>query len=127
VTPIYFDTSKQGLGAILKDYQEAALRYLWSLGGEGAGSRQVWTHVSQELGTRTISRASVINFLDALVGGGMLVCTETTGKGGHRRIYRMKYDEAGFKEHMAGVVARKLLRDFPEEFGIDLNGLPEEP
>ena len=111
------------MGAILKDYQEAALRYLWSLGGEGAGSRQVWTHVSRELGTVTISRTSVINFLDAMVRDGILDCTETGGKGGHRRIYRVKYDEAGFKEHIAMLVIRNLLRDFPEETRRALKGL----
>src|SRR4030042_836504 len=113
--PMLFDASKRGLGTILKDYQEAALRSLWGLAGEGAGSRMVWMHVNQVLGASTISRTSVINFLDAMVDNGMLVCTETTGKGGHRRIYRMKYDEAGFKEHIARVIIRNLLRDFPEE------------
>jgi len=114
-TPVSYDASKSGLGTILKDYQEAALRYLWSLGGEGAGSRDVWVHVNQVLGTRTISRASVINFLDAMADEGILAYAETGGKGRHRRVYRMKYDEAGFKEHIARVVIRNLLRDFPEE------------
>jgi len=113
--PISFDASKNGLGTILRDYQEAALRYLWSLGREGSGSRDVWVHVNQELGARTISRASVINFLNAMVDDGILTFTETAGKGGHRRVYMMKYDEAGFKEHIARVVIRNLLRDFPEE------------
>ena len=113
--PLSFDTSKPWLDAILKDYQEAALRYLWSLGGRGAGSGDVWVHVNEEFGTRTISRSSIINFLDAMVDEGILAYTETTGKGGYRRIYRMKYDEAGFKEHIARVVIRNLLRDFPME------------
>lgn len=113
--PISYDASKGGLGTILKDYQETALRYLWRLGGEGAGSREVWVHVNQKLGTRTISRASIINFLDAMVGDGVLAFTEARCKGGYRRMYRMRYDEAGFKEHIARVVIRNLLRDFPEE------------
>ena len=125
--PISFDASKSGLGTILRDYQEAALRYLWSLGGRGAGSRDVWMHVNQELGTRTISRSSIINFLDAMVDDGVLNYTETTGKEGHRRIYSMKYDEAGFKEHIAKVVIRNLLRDFPEETNRALKDLPGEP
>lgn len=112
---MFFDTSRQSLRVILKDYQEVALMYLWSLGGEGAGSRQVWAHVSQELGARTISRTSVINFLDAMVCDGILAYTETGGKGGQRRIYRVRYDEARFKEHVAGLVIRNLLRDFSEE------------
>jgi predicted transcriptional regulator len=101
---------------ILKDYQKAALRYIWRLGGEGAGSHDVWVQVNEDLkGERTISRASIINFLNAMVDEGVLNCTETTGKGGHRRIYSMKYDEAGFKQYVTRQVIGNLLRDFPEE------------
>jgi basic membrane lipoprotein Med (substrate-binding protein (PBP1-ABC) superfamily) len=121
--PISFDASKSGLGTVLKDYQETALRYLWQLGCEGAGSHEVWVQVNQELGTRTIIRASIINFLDSMVNDGILAYTETTGKGGYRRIYSFKYDEAGFKEHIAKVIIRNLLRDFPEETRKVLKGI----
>jgi hypothetical protein len=114
--PISFDAAKSGLGTFLKDYQELALMYLWRLDGEGASSHDVWVQVNKDLkGVGSISRASIINFLDAMVDDGVLSHTETTGKGGHRRIYSAKYDEAGFKEHIARVVVRNLLRDFPEE------------
>lgn len=110
-----FDPSRRGLGMILKDYQEAALRYLWGLGGEGSGSRDVWMHVNKELGVGAISRTSVINFLEAMVDAGVLVTTETTFRGGHRRTYRVRLNEVGFKADIAGVVIRNLMRDFPEE------------
>lgn len=110
------DTSNTGLAMVLKDYQEVALQYLWRLDGEGASSRDVWMQVNEDLkGQRTISRASIINFLNSMVDEGVLNYTETTGKGGHRRIYSAKYNEAGFKEYIARVVVRNLLRDFPEE------------
>jgi len=114
--PLTVDTSSEGLEMVLKDYQEAALRYLWRLDGDGASSRDVWVQVNEDLkGKRTISRASIINFLNSMVDEGVLSYTETTGKGGHRRIYSAKYDEAGFKEYIAKVVLGNLLRDFPEE------------
>ena len=114
--PITFDTSGEGLAMVLKDYQEVALRYLWRLDGEGASSRDVWMQVNEDLtGKRTISRASIINFLNSMVDEGVLNYTEITGKGGHRRIYSAKYDEAGFKQYIAKVVLGNLLRDFPEE------------
>jgi len=109
------DLSKTGLRMFFKDYQEEAFRYLWSLGEEGAGSRKVCEHVNEALMPRTISRAAIIIFLDEMVEIGLLDFSEETGKGGHRRIYRMKHDEAGFKERVAGVFIRSLLRDFPEE------------
>ena len=114
--PITVDTSGEGLAMVLKDYQEVALRYLWRLDGEGASSRDVWVQVNDDLtGKRTISRASIINFLNSMVDEGVLNYTEITGKGGHRRIYSAKYDEAGFKQYIAKVVLGNLLRDFPEE------------
>ncbi len=110
------DTSGQGLAMILKDYQEVALRYLWRLDGKGASSRDVWMQVNDDLkGKRTISRASIINFLNSMVDEGVLNYTETTGKGGHRRIYSAKYNEAEFKQYVARVVLKNLMRDFPEE------------
>jgi len=125
--PLKIDSAEEGLRMILKDYQETALRYLWRLKGEGASSRDVWVQVNQELVGRTISRASVINFLDSMADEGMLTFTETTGKGGYRRIYMFKYDEAGFKEHIAKVVIRNLLRDFPEETRRALKDIMEGP
>ncbi len=114
--PITVDTSGEGLAMVLKDYQEVALRYLWRLDGGGASSRDVWVQVNEDLmGKRTISRASIINFLNSMVDEGVLNYTEITGKGGHRRIYSAKYDEAGFKQYIAKIVLGNLLRDFPEE------------
>ncbi len=114
--PISVDTSGEGLAMVLKDYQEVALRYLWRLDGEGASSRDVWVQVNEDLlGKRTISRASIINFLNSMVDEGVLNYTEITGKGGHRRIYSAKYDEAGFKQYIAKVVLGNLLRDFPDD------------
>ncbi len=101
---------------VLKDYQEVALHYLWRIDGKGASSRDVWMQVNEDLnGIRTISRASIINFLNSMVDESVLNYTETTGKGGHRRIYSAKYNEAEFKQYVAKVVLNNLLRDFPDE------------
>lgn len=110
------DTANDGLAMVLKDYQEVALYYLWRIDGKGASSRDVWMQVNEDLaGKRTISRASIINFLNSMVDEGVLNYTEITGKGGHRRIYSAKYNEAEFKEYVAKVVLKNLLRDFPDE------------
>jgi len=119
------DAGERGLPAILKEYQELALRYLWNLNGEGASSRDVWVQVNKGLrGRGSISRASIINFLDAMVDEGILSYKETTGKGGHRRIYSAKLNEARFKEYVATLFISNLLRDFPEETRKALKELP---
>jgi hypothetical protein len=110
------DTSGAGLSMVLKDYQEEALRYIWSLSGDGASSRDVWNNVNKSLqGFKTISRASIINFLNSMVEAGVLTFSEITGKGGHRRIYYAKLDEIGFKKFIAETVIKNLMRDWPEE------------
>jgi len=109
------DTTGKGLAMVLKDYQEEALRFIWENKGEGASSREVWNHVNEAMKIKTISRASIINFLNAMVDEGVLGYTEITGKGGHRRIYSTKLDEAGFKKYVAETILKNLLRDFPSE------------
>ena len=114
---VAFDTKEDGFRTVFKDYQEEALRYIWRLDGGGASSRDVWVQVNEELvGTPrgSISRASIINFLNAMVDEGVLNYHEITGKGGHRRIYSARYDEAGSKRHMATKIISKLLGTWPE-------------
>ena len=109
-----YDTAEPGLRAILKDYQELALRAIWAT-PEGLGSRAVWDRVNAELKPNTISRASVINFLEAMREAGVLKGVERTGKGGHRWIYSPAMNESEFKQHIARTILESLLRDFPEE------------
>lgn len=111
-----FDPAGVGLGKVLRDYQVEALRVVWARGEGGVSSREAWLRVNEALhGDKTISRASIINFLNAMVDEGVLGYRETTGKGGYRRIYSPRLDERGFKKYVAKTVIESLLRDFPEE------------
>ena len=112
---LMIDTAGKGLAMILKDYQEEALRFIWENKGDGASSRDVWNYANKALKTKTISRASIINFLNAMVDEGVLVYIEITGKGGHRRIYSTKLNEAEFKKHIVETVLKNLMRDFSSE------------
>lgn len=110
------DVGEQGFNMVLKPYQILAMKYLWASPGEGRSSREVYEAVNDALpGGRSISRASIINSLNALVDDGVLGFHEITGKGGYRRIYKSVYDESGFKRYIAETVLRKLLHEFPEE------------
>ena len=112
--PLQLDTGKENLEMFFKDWQVTALRYLWSIRPEGANTKTVWENVNQSL-QGSISRASIINYLYAMAEEGLLTYTETTGKGGHQRVYTMKYDETEFKQHIAGRIITKLLREYPQE------------
>ena len=114
--PLKIDVGEDGFNMVLKPYQIEAMKYLWVIPGEGRSSREVYEAVNDALpGGSSISRASIINSMNALVDDGVLSFHEITGKGGHRRIYKSVYDESGFKQFIAETVLRKLLHDFPEE------------
>jgi hypothetical protein len=111
---IEYDTAESGLRAVLKDCQELALRAIWAT-PEGLGSKAVWDRVNAEFKPNTISRASVINFLEAMREAGVLKGVEKTGKGGHHWIYSPAMNEARFKQYIAKTILESLMRDFPEE------------
>lgn len=112
---VVFDTNEDGFRTVVKDYQEMALRFLWESDERGVSSREAWLHVNKEFGSSgSISRASIINFLNAMVDEGVLGYTEITGKGGHRRIYSSPMDEDGFKRYVAKNVIAKLFEIWPD-------------
>ena len=113
--PLKLDLGKTGFNMVLKPYQIEAMKYLWTVPENGGSSRDVYDAVNTALKGGSISRASIINSLNALVDDGVLGSHEVTGKGGYRRIYKPNYDEAGFKEFIAKVTVKKLLDEFPEE------------
>ncbi|MDH5704168.1 MAG: hypothetical protein OEY99_08120 [Aigarchaeota archaeon] len=110
-----FDPKAEGFSKVLRDYQEEALRFVWG-SEQGVNSRLVWLHVNEAFGgEKTISRASIINFLNAMVDEGVLDYEERSGKGGYHRVYQPKLDEGGFKKAVAKSVISSLMRDFPQE------------
>ena len=114
--PIVIDPSKEGLEKVLRDYQIEALRNVWKHDGEGLTSREVYEAVNERLdGGRSVSRASIINFLNAMCDEGVLDFEEESCKGGMRRRYRKGMDEAAFKKYVASTVLRSLMKDFPEQ------------
>ncbi|MBU1180547.1 hypothetical protein KJ885_06395 [Patescibacteria group bacterium] len=107
------DFSKTGYEMFFKPYQVLALRYLWTI-QNGAKSLEVWDHVKTRV-EGSISRASIINSLNAMVDNGILDYEERTGKGGHHRVYRHKYSETDLREYLIKHFIEKLLKEFPEE------------
>ena len=112
---LIFNPDSDGLSKVFRDYQEEALRLVWNIGSEGVISREVWSQVNQNLDGKTISRASIINFLNSLVDEGVLDFEERTGKGGYHRVYRPRLDENEFKKYLAETVISSLMKDFPAE------------
>jgi hypothetical protein len=112
---LIIDPSKTGLEKVLRDYQIEALKLIWGNTGEGLTSREVYEDVNKNLGGKSVSRASIINFLNAMCDERVLDFEEETCKGGMRRKYSKGMDENGFKRHVASTVLDSLIRDFPDQ------------
>ena len=100
------DLSETGLEMFFRPYQIAALDLLWN-NDEHLSSREVWDQVNQAL-PGTISRASIINFLNASVENGLLDYKETTGKGGYRRLYTPKRSKDETSKYLSKIVKDQL-------------------
>jgi predicted transcriptional regulator len=75
----------------------------------------VWQKANQVLKGETISRASVINFLEDMREMGVLRGVEETCKGGHRWVYYPAMDEDVFKMFIVKRMIASLMESFPEE------------
>ena len=113
--PLVVDPSKSGFEKVLRDYQIKALKMVWNSEDEGVTSREVYLHVNNVLEDKTISRASIINFLNAMCNENVLAYVEETCKGGMRRKYSPALDEEGFKRYIAQSVFESLMKDFPTQ------------
>jgi len=113
-----FETFKGGLETVWKEYQVIVMRYLWALeeGEPGAGSGKCWeaTNLVLRKKGKSISRASCIFFLNAMVDEGVLTYVERTGKGGHHRIYTPAFDETGFEEFLVNKIISRLFKVWPK-------------
>jgi len=111
-----FDPAQPGLGKTLKKWEELALRYIWEVGEVGAGSGTIWKNVNEQLGSgESISRTSVIFFMNRLLEQGVLGFRDGTRKGGHHKIYYPLMDEKGYLKYLLKTMVESMKRDFPEE------------
>ena len=110
--PLTLDASKQGLEMFFKPYQVEALRVLWKAGSEGGNSRQVWEGVNDSC---RISRAAIIQFLNAMVDEELMEYDLATGKGGQHRVYRMELSMTGLSRRLAEIFTGRLIDEYPDE------------
>jgi len=111
-----FDPSKLGLRKTLREWEELALRSMWDLREDGAKSKTVWERVNEDLNEgKSISRASISLFLEKLEEQGVLGSRDTTGKGGHHKIYYPLMDEEGYLKYLLKTMVESMMRDFQEE------------
>jgi hypothetical protein len=89
-----------------KPYQRATYETLWKH-PDGLSSREISVMVNNML-PYSISRASIIHFLNRSFENGIVNYREETCKGGVRRIYRHKYDKQGLIDYLTSLVKQAL-------------------
>ena len=107
-----FDLAQEGLHCVLKPWQAEVMRFFWKL-GIPLGSRAVYDHLQTVDVKGAKSRASVINFLDFMVGEGFLDFVEESCKGGFRRVYSLNErseTETRFRYSVYQMFASKLMK-----------------
>ena len=94
--------TSDSLSSIFKDWQIKALATIPNKGQSPIGSKEVWERTNEDLREEfsdvslSISRASVINFLDYLHKQDLLWGTLGTGKGGKRYRFTFNVDRGYF-------------------------------
>lgn len=80
---------QDGLSMFFKPYEVLGWDRVWNASeSEPVGSFEVFKHITFGLGPgKTISRASVVFFLNRQVDLKFMGWKDATGKGGHRRLY----------------------------------------
>ena len=104
------NTRGKGLGIVFPQKYKCVLM-AWLLGNPKlrVKSRRAWEYVNEQIAPETVSRASVINFLnDEGVDEGYLQYDEDTGKGGFHRVYNAKMDIDGFWRYVSEEVTHAL-------------------
>jgi predicted transcriptional regulator len=108
-----YDSSESGLRSVLFDWQEEAMNVLWSI--KVANSRIVWETVNEKMKPQSISRASIINFLEEMRKQKILNGYDETGKGGHHWVYSAAMSESEFRKYIVEKIIGSLKRNFPQE------------
>lgn len=112
------DTDQKGLSVLFKEWQVPLVEKLFraSLTSRDAHEFLAENDVrtSKGLTHNSVSRASVINFLNDLVNQDLLEYDAESGKGGYHRIYKMALTREEFAHRITGQFVDKLLEAFPE-------------
>ena len=105
---VIIDTEKEGLEMTHHEWEVPLYNKLLTEEDLEMISREAWKFLLEELKPQTISRASVINSLNAHVDEGILKFREKTGKGGYHRVYSRNMTLDEYYKHIANQVNQAL-------------------
>lgn len=117
---IKLDVNRTSLSAIFKDWQIKALALIPNGDIAPIGSRFVCEQTNNYLQKETepsvqsISRASVINFLEMLRKRELIKGILATGKGGKRYLYKYQVNRDQFNHEVSEMLVASLVQEYPK-------------
>jgi predicted transcriptional regulator len=112
------------MNSVFKPWEQVCFQALWVQGE--ASSREVYEYVHKGI---SVSRASVINFLNDMVERGFIDYREVTGKGGYKRIYKtnaLSGDYSELQRTICDLVLMHLRNHLGgDKFGVDITEVSE--
>lgn len=120
---LVIDLGEKGFRKILQPYQETVWHILWNSPQQSFSTKDMWARVNKELKEGSISRASIINFMQDMAKQGLLIQEMETCKGGMRGLYKPKLSESELKKHVVKTVLECLIRYFPDETANAIDSL----
>ncbi len=109
------DTSKMGLSKFFRDHELEVLRVFWETPGQVHTSKDVWEAVNKRLNEESVSRATIINFLESVAEMGLIERDTDTCRGGHRGLYVNFKTEIDVQK----LLIERLFRDIQRDFSLD--------
>ena len=110
------DTSKEGIEAVFRPWQNEAVNLLVEAHEEHSSSEM---HMRLRAREHDISRASVINFLNGLVLLKLVIYRKVSGKGGFKGIYKIAETREEFNDKIVKIFCQKMHEAFPEIDWLD--------
>lgn len=111
------DTSKDGLSKYFRSHEIMILQILWEKTGVIHTSRGIWRALNERLQGETISRATVINFLESVSEIGLVDKKTETCRGGKRGLYSIQRTEIEFRKLLLTMLYKDIVSDYYEYFG----------
>ena len=109
-----FDLDKHVLGTILTPWQTELMRHIWNTGE--TDSKTAHNHL--QITPHPMSHSTTINFLNKMANEGYLTYTETTTKGGWKRIYKPSTtapDEESFRKALSQRILEKARKKLEQD------------
>lgn len=111
---IKLNTQMKGRDAIWREYEQLAIDYLYEKGTpQGSGPVFLATLKELQKEDKSISRASVIFFLNRLSDQKLVEYSEGTGKGGHHGLYHAYLSREDFEIRVMETIIGSALDALP--------------